>query len=221
MNLAKAIVGSMPKPQDTIKPRWATVVSVVPLRIRFDGEDNPLNLTPVDLVGVSLNDRVWCQLYAGQVLIVGKFGGVIPAGSVQAFAGVNIPAGWLKANGATYNTADYPALAAALGETGTTFNVPQLSGRVIVGATSSDADFNLGVSGGAKTHTLSVSEMPSHNHSIADNKVFGDKSGGFLGSASTGKWINTLTGLSTNDAGGGQAHNNVQPYLALNWIIKT
>lgn len=79
MNLAQAIVESRPKPQDAIKPRWATVVSMVPLRIRFDGEDNQLNLKPVDLVGVSLNDRVWCQLYAGQVFIIGVKGGLTNA----------------------------------------------------------------------------------------------------------------------------------------------
>ena len=79
MNLAQAIVESRPKAQDAIKPRWATVTSTSPLRIRFDGEDNQLNLKPVDLVGVNVNDRVWCQLYAGQVFIIGIKGGLTNA----------------------------------------------------------------------------------------------------------------------------------------------
>lgn len=95
MNLAKAIVESMPKPQDTIKPRWATVTSASPLRIRFDGEDNPLNLTPVDLVGVSLNDRVWCQLYAGQVFIIGINGGKSVIIGISGGKSVIDDSGWL------------------------------------------------------------------------------------------------------------------------------
>lgn len=73
---AKAIIAAMPEQKQGLQPRWATVTQLSPLRIRFDGESEQLVLTPVDLVGVKLNDRVWTLIYAGQVLIVGRYSGL-------------------------------------------------------------------------------------------------------------------------------------------------
>jgi microcystin-dependent protein len=88
---------------------------------------------------------------------------------------------------------------------------------------SGDTDFDtLGETGGAKTHTLTESEIPSHTHAISANQS--------ATTTATGSQ-NRLTALSAgttgNDdatsaaTGGSGAHNNVQPYMVLNHIIKT
>lgn len=86
-------------------------------------------------------------------------------------------------------------------------------GKVLVGIDSSDADFNtIGKNGGEKTHTLSVSELPSHAHSINGKQSAGDPmTGGEMAVAGgTGSW--GTNPLNTNVNGGGQPHNIVQPY---------
>lgn len=60
-------------PNDTF--RWATVASNDPIRIRLDGEDDPLDITPDSLVKVRTFDRVWCQMHGRRVIILGVAGG--------------------------------------------------------------------------------------------------------------------------------------------------
>jgi hypothetical protein len=86
------------------------------------------------------------------------------------------------------------------------------TGRMMVGYDASDSDFDaLQETGGAKTHTLSIAEMPSHNHnrqsgiSPAPNSNDLDITGG------NGR---TLTNnITTDNTGGGGAHNNMPPYI--------
>ena len=105
-----------------------------------------------------------------------------------------------------------------LGDGSTTFNVPSLKGVVPVGRDSAQTEFNaVGETGGAKTHTLTTDEMPAHTHQVAYN--FGGTGGSspLPGSSSTATQGQHVTGST----GGGGAHNNLQPYIALNYIIKT
>lgn len=108
------------------------------------------------------------------------------------------------------------------------FPLPNAKGKTIVGKDSTDTDFNtLGKTAGEKTHTLTVDEMPSHTHDVAiavNNTVAGGaryyfNSAGTTSAPITDKaaWSNSLTAKA---AGGGQAHNNLQPSLTLNYIIK-
>jgi len=89
------------------------------------------------------------------------------------------------------------------------------SGRVLV-AKSSDTEFDtIGKTGGEKTHTLTIQEMPSHSHNMSPPDPL-LPSGGYW--EATGKWINASTsGLNsyTDNTGGGQAHNNLQPYIVV------
>lgn len=114
----------------------------------------------------------------------------------------------------------------------THFNAPDYRGRVPAGRDSSQAEFSaIGTTGGAKTHTLAASEIPAHQHKVAMRNDAAIVSGNlqvnnvgntfaFHSSGDTG--ISTgggADGLSYANAGGG-AHNNLQPYVAINYIIK-
>ena len=107
----------------------------------------------------------------------------VPVGVVSAFAGVNAPAGWLMCAGQAISRTDYAALFNALsttygsGDGSTTFNLPDLRGRVPAGvdnmggsaasrltSTVLTASNTLGATGGTQTHTLTTAELASHNH---------------------------------------------------------
>lgn len=102
------------------------------------------------------------------------------------------------------------------------FPLPNAKGRTLVGKDSTDTEFNtLGKTAGEKTHTLTVSEMPSHNHlRDIENKIVNNGSGGAWSPSLKGTGNMTDENNSTRNTGGGQAHNNLQPSLTLNYIIK-
>lgn len=104
------------------------------------------------------------------------FAGFLPTGAMIDYAGNSEPDGWVFCNGQALNRTTYAALFAAIGTTfgvgdgSTTFNVPDLSGRVSVGYNGSDSDFSaVGNNGGEKNHTLTTSEMPVHAHGITQS----------------------------------------------------
>ena len=94
------------------------------------------------------------------------------------------------------------------------------SGRVMVGQDSGQAEFNaLEETGGAKTHTLTTSEIPSHTHGLSQLKnhtnVF--QKAGFYDRALGGG----SAGYTTDSTGGGSAHNNLQPYIVVRMWKRT
>jgi len=96
----------------------------------------------------------------------------LPAGRVEAYAGTTIPDGWLLCDGSSLNVTDFPELFAAIaytwGGSGSTFNLPDLQNRVIVGAGD---DFALADTGGEETHTLVTGEIPAHSHVATGTSV--------------------------------------------------
>lgn len=184
----------------------------------------------------------------------------MPSGAITQFAGSSAPTGWLVCDGSAVSRTTYAALFAVIGSTygdgngSTTFNLPNLKGRVPVGLDSAQTEFDaLGETGGAKTHTLTTAEMPSHTHTQnAHNHTGSALSAGShqhgyiepyntsgMGPAgsygyyhyarsaltdSAGAHTHTLSidnATATNqNTGGGGAHNNLQPYIVLNYIIK-
>lgn len=97
-----------------------------------------------------------------------------PAGTITAYGGSAAPSGWLLCDGSNVSRTTYADLFAILGTSygsgdgTTTFGLPNLKGRVPVGRDSTQTEFDtLGETGGAKTHTLTTSEMPSHNHTTS------------------------------------------------------
>lgn len=99
-----------------------------------------------------------------------------------------------------------------VGDGSTTFHLPNLKGVVPVGKNQSDTEFaGLGQTGGTKTHTLITAEMPAHTHG-----VFEVTGGAAIGAGG----VYASNSSTTVSSGGGGAHNNIQPYMTLNYIIK-
>lgn len=85
------------------------------------------------------------------------------------------------------------------------------AGAVTV-AKSADTEFDtIGETGGAKTHTLSTAEMPSHTH----NSGWTNLASAFSGGTNNGAWITGGSTVNTGSAGSGSAHNNLQPYIVV------
>ena len=181
-------------------------------------------------VGIGTTTPFYALDITGDVNITGdyKINGAsaitVPTGTVSAFAGSSAPTGYVLCDGSEYDEVAYAALFAVLGstyntgtETANHFRVPDLRGRVIAGTggsllSGSDA---LADTGGAKEHTLSIDEMPAHDHGGANSQV-SDPSGTALTIGGTG----SFSFVSLPSEGGGQPHNNVQPTIILNYIIK-
>ena len=99
------------------------------------------------------------------------------------------------------------------------FPLPNAKGRTLVGKDSTDTDFNtLGKTSGEKTHTLTVDEMPSHKHELIVNRQLGGVSAALQPTWGTA-YSSTDSG-SISNTGGDQPHNNLQPCLVTNFIIK-
>lgn len=150
-------------------------------------------------------------------------GGLAPAGVVLPFAGSTAPTGWLLCFGQTVSRTTYAALFTALGTTygagdgSTTFALPDLRGRIPGGKdnmggsaasrlTTGGSGVNgstLGAVGGAEIHTLTNAQLPTSAIGTGGSTIARG---------------NTVSDLQT--IGNGQAHNNTQPTIVLNYIIK-
>ena len=160
------------------------------------------------------------KLDAGAVSVL------MPTASIMPYAGSSAPTGYLLCDGAAISRSTYSTLFGVLattygaGDGSSTFNIPDLQGRVIAGhggtLLSGSADA-IGATNAhsTKTHTLSIAEMPAHDHTY--NRTNNVTAGGSM-AIEDGPVTGTATSSST---GGGGAHNNVQPTIILNYIIKT
>lgn len=148
------------------------------------------------------------------------------AGEIKMWAGNTIPDGWLLCDGSEVSKTTYPNLYAAIGDlwgtpnSSSNFKLPNLKGKVPVGYDSSDTDFNpVGKTGGEKTHTLTESEIPSHKHKSLRYTASKIASGSNYMAVFTAESSNGTTQGYTSATGGGAAHNNLQPYAVVKYII--
>jgi microcystin-dependent protein len=163
-------------------------------------------------------------------------------GQIDVFAFDSVPAGWAKCQGQKMPINANQALFSLLGTTyggdgRTTFALPDLRGRVPVGSGQS---FSMGMQGGEEAHTLSEAEMPAHTHALmADatpGNVGGTPSSATVLGQSSGAVVPNGPAFGANlyaavaaaarmhaqtigSTGGGQAHENRMPSLALNFCI--
>lgn len=195
-------------------------------------------LNGVALVGYELRINCPVEIYYDGTqfnIISGAHGGDgVPIGTVKPFAGSTAPNSYLFCYGQAVSRTTYADLFALLsttygvGDGATTFNLPDLRGRVVagqddMGGVSADRLTNqtggldgdtLGATGGTETHTLTTAQIPAHTHTFR----LGDTS---AGANFPMKSSNDNAGFTTDSTGGGGAHNNVQPTIILNYVIKT
>jgi microcystin-dependent protein len=162
-------------------------------------------------------------------------GSGVPAGIIADYAGITEPSGWLFCYGQAISRTTYATLFTAIstnygvGDNSTTFNLPDCRGRVSagkdnMGGTSADRltgqtgglnGDTMAATGGTETHTLDISQMPSHSHNcaLAGSTSFGTNFQG--GNQNAGQ------NAQTSNTGSGLAHNNIQPTIIVTKIIKT
>jgi microcystin-dependent protein len=185
----------------------------------------------------------WVDLAAATV----DLSTLLPAGMVAPFAGSAAPEGYLLCDGSAISRTGYARLFTAIstaygtGDGSTTFNIPDLRGRVVaaldnMGGTDAgrlSLANTLGTTAGTQTHTLTTAEMPVHTHvQDAHGHSFTPKYGGYTAvglNMDVGGWGNAYglgggyveANTATNqNAGSGGAHNNMQPTILMNYIIK-
>jgi microcystin-dependent protein len=135
----------------------------------------------------------------------------VPAGALQAYvgeitlyAGFYVPNGWAALDGSLLNKADHLDLFNAIGTTYggdgvTTFGLPDFRGRTAIGVGQGPglSNYAMGQTAGTETVTLGVNNLPSHNHTLPP------------------------TADVTGNTGAGAAFNNMQPSIAVNYLIAT
>ena len=145
------------------------------------------------------------------------------------------PKGWATCNGQflpiNQNQALFSLLGTTYGGNGqTNFALPNLQGRA---PDHVGAGFTLGQNGGELAHTLTMSEMPQHIHTLSSNLAVGGTNtnatqgvptGNFWANSGKATWSTAQPNAAMNpqavtNVGGSQPHNNMQPYLVLNFCI--
>ena len=154
-------------------------------------------------------------------------------GEIIMFGGNFAPRGWALCDGSLLSISQNSALFSILGTTyggdgRTTFGLPDLRGRAPVhpGNGPGLTPRQLGEKSGAETVTLSVGQMPAHNHAVTCSDKRGNSDlpeGNVLAHDPDEPYRNeiaaTMSPQMIADAGSGQGHPNMQPYLCVNFII--
>jgi microcystin-dependent protein len=145
------------------------------------------------------------------------------------------PKGWALCNGQSLPINQNQALFALLGTTyggngQTNFNLPNLRGRVPI---HEGNGHTLGEAAGSTAVTINIQQLPTHTHLLSANMaVVNANQNATLGVPTGNNWANTgkqqwstsqpnavMNPLAVTNVGGSQPHNNMMPYLVLNFII--
>ena len=186
-----------------------------------------------------IDNTVFSNDAAQTAAIAAAIAANILIGEIKMFAGLSPPADWLRCDGTVYANSDIPLLAPILnnafgGVPGVSNAVPDMRSSFPVGV---DALIPLGSTGGEDRHTLTLDEIPTHGHDVAisdpghlhsvddpygDRGLYGDNVFAINEPSGSKNTSSAMTGITAFalDAGGGLEHNNIPPYVALNFIIK-
>lgn len=155
-------------------------------------------------------------------------------GEIKMYGGIQAPAGWFFCTGQTVSRTTYSGLFRVIGtlfgagDGSTTFTLPDFRGRMPIGAGTGTAAGataqTLGSqpttgAGGEQTHTLSVAEMPSHEHDPTARFLTPDVNDGSAAANGPASW-GARTAEVTSLTGGGGAHNILSPVSVVNFIIR-
>jgi microcystin-dependent protein len=150
------------------------------------------------------------------------------------FGGSFAPLGWMFCQGQTLLIADFDTLFNLIGTTyggdgQRTFNLPNLASRIPIhmGTSPSGTTYQIGEMAGTEQETLTTNQIPTHTHALmASNDLPSGNSpaGNVTGQAATkiyraGAPSVNLNASSVSPAGGSQPHDNLQPFLVINFII--
>ncbi len=161
-------------------------------------------------------------------------------GSIKMWASQNIPANWRICDGSSLDRTEYAELFAIIGTqfggSGSSFNLPNMQGKSVFGYIEKDQDFGAMDNGnrGERAHELLESEIPEHTHTfyapyIKDNsgntneemnKIFPDDTDISNFKCGGGTTNTSAVSRKTTAFGGVSSHNNLPPYITLNFIIK-
>ena len=145
-----------------------------------------------------------------------------PVGAIFGYPSLTPPTGYMVCDGSELSRTEYASLFAVIGTSygvgdgSTTFNIPNIKGRMIVGHNIADSDFNsLGNTGGSKTHTQTVSEMARHTHVLKKGGAVGGDGSGLAYSGTTAS-----NNAGVEPAGEGEPMDIMNPYIVACYIIK-
>lgn len=165
----------------------------------------------------------------------------MPLGTILPMATEAVPEGWMLCDGREISIEEYQGLYDLIGTIygagdsafwaqvfypATTFNIPDLRGRTIIGANDMGGEqsdvltihqASAGQVGGEEMHQLTEEEMPSHSHDLPKQESSSCCGNGFYYRTNVSYAVEPYP---VSEAGGDQPHNNMQPYMALNYMIK-
>lgn len=179
---------------------------------------------------------------SGDTGLTGVGGSAEEVGSIKAWPAAAAPASWMLCDGSALSRTLYPGLFAVLGTSwgagdgSTTFNLPDMRGRFVLGAGLGTGLANrvLAALGGEEAHALNANENASHTHSATQPahshgvnipqagaatgaSLFANYSGGTAGGITSGTATPAIT---VGTSGAGLAHENMPPFLVITYIIK-
>ena len=220
-------------------------ITITGSSIVLEGATSDAHETTLTVTDPTADRTITFPNSSGTVALTSDVSASLPSGTVVPFAGTSAPTGYLLAQGQAVSRSTYSDLFSAIGTTygsgdgSSTFNLPDLRGRVVAGKddmggssanrlTDQTGGLNgdtLGDTGGSETHTLTTAQLAAHTHGAGSYVATEQRGGSGSGSPNQATGQDSTINLSvtgtSGSTGSGSAHNNVQPTIILNYIIKT